>query len=164
MLSCDQNFLTADWKQRSVKCASSETQGQIAEARESQNGRKKMATKNNIVGREEPWGQVLTRPVPNSTGHSQFWLVPEILCVFLPNQRSAGREVVSCLLTRKSLDILALVRLARFCSRRKVSITAQNVQGIVRNIDGEIRWTFCRYWYSSVFPSVRDLFKDVLTD
>ena len=51
-----------------------------------------------------------------------------------------------------------------FCSRRKVSITAQNVQGIVRNIDGEIRWTFCRYWYSSVFPSVRDLFKDVLTD
>ena len=90
--------------------------------------------------------------------------MPEILCVFLPNQRSAGREVVSCLLTRKSLDILALVRLARFCSRRKVSITAQNVQGIVGKIDGEIRWTFCRYWYSSVFPSVRDLFKDVLTD
>ena len=60
--------------------------------------------------------------------------------------------------------ILALVRLARFCSKRKVSITAQNIQGIVRNIGGEIRWTFRRYWYSSVFPSVRDLFKDVLTD
>ena len=62
------------------------------------------------------------------------------------------------------IAILALVRLARFCSRRKVSITAQNVQRIVRNIGGEIRWTFRRYWYSSVFPSVRNLFKDVLTD
>ena len=62
------------------------------------------------------------------------------------------------------IAILALVRLARFCSRRKVSITTQNIQGIVRNIGGEIRWTFRRYWYGSVFPSVRDLFKDVLTD
>ena len=26
------------------------------------------------------------------------------------------------------------------------------------------RWTFRRYRYSSVFPSVRDLFKDVLPD
>ena len=62
------------------------------------------------------------------------------------------------------IAILALVRLARFCSRRKVSITAQNIQGIVRSIGGERRWTFRRYWYSSVFPSVRDLFKDALTD
>ena len=46
----------------------------------------------------------------------------------------------------------------------KVSITAQNVQEIVWNIGGEIRWTFPRYRYSSVFPSVRDLFKDVLPD
>ena len=62
------------------------------------------------------------------------------------------------------IAILALVRLARFCSRRKVSITAQNIQGIVRNIGGERRWTFRRYWYSSVFPSVRELFKDALTN
>ena len=91
--------------------------------------------------------------------------MPEILCDFLPNQRSAGRQVVSCLLTRKSLGRhTQLVRLARFCSRREVSITAQNVQEIVRNIGGKIRWTFRRYRYSSVFPSVRDLFKDVLPD
>ena len=93
--------------------------------------------------------------------------MPEILCVFLPNQRSAGREDVSCLLTRKSLVRqmhTRLVRLARFCSRRKVSITAQNVQEIVRNIGGEIRWTFRRYRYSGVFPCVRDLFKDFLPD
>ena len=92
--------------------------------------------------------------------------MPEILCVFLPNQRSAGREVVSCRVTRKSLDRhTRLVRLARFCSRRKVSITAQNVQEIVRNVGGEIRWAFRRYRYSSVFPGVRDLFiKDILPD
>ena len=97
-----------------------------------------------------------TRPVLNSRGNSQFWLVPEIPCVFLPNQRSVGREVLSCLLTRISIDRhTRLVRLARFCSRRKVSITAQNVRETVRNIGGEIRWTFRRYRYSSVFPSVR---------
>ena len=45
-----------------------------------------------------------------------------------------------------------LVHSVRFCLRvRNVSITAQNVQGIVRNIGGEIRWTFRRYRYSSVF-------------
>ena len=88
--------------------------------------------------------------------------MPEILCVFLPNQRSAGREVVSCLLTRKSLD--RHTRLGSFGKRRKVSITAQNIQGIVWNIGGEIRLTFRRYWNSSVSPSVRDLFKDVLPD
>ena len=58
--------------------------------------------------------------------------------------------------------------LARFVwqgfARGEVSITAQNVQEIVRNIGGEIRWTFRRYLCSSVFPGVRDLFKDVLTD
>ena len=91
--------------------------------------------------------------------------MPEIPCVFLPNQKSAGREVVSCLLTRKSLDRHThLVRLARFWSRRKVSITAQNIQGIVRNIGGEIRWTFRRYRSIAYFQVLRDLFKDVVPD
>ena len=40
------------------------------------------------------------------------------------------------------IAILDLVRLARFCSRRKVSITAQNIQGIVRNIGGEYAGPF----------------------
>ena len=88
--------------------------------------------------------------------------MPEILCDFLPNQRSAGRQVVSCLFTRKSLGRhTQLVRLAKFYLSREVLITAQNVQEIVRNTGGKIRW---RYRNSSVFPSVRDLFKDVLPD
>ena len=77
---------------------------------------------------------------------------------FCPIRGQAGREVVSCLLTRKSLD--RHTRLV--CLARNVSITAQNVWGIVQNIGREIRWTFRRYLYSSVFPSVRDLFEDVL--
>ena len=56
-----------------------------------------------------------------------------------------------------------LVRLARFCSRRK-SQSAQNVQEIVRNIGGEICWTFRRYRYSSIFSSVRGFCKEVLPD
>ena len=31
-----------------------------------------MAAKKNIVGEKSPWGQVLTRPVPNSRGNPQF--------------------------------------------------------------------------------------------
>ena len=31
-------------------------------------------------GEKSPWGQCLTRPVPNGRRHSGFWLVPENLC------------------------------------------------------------------------------------
>ena len=40
------------------------------------------------------------RPVPNGRGSSGFWLVPESLCFFLPNHRTARPGVASCLLTR----------------------------------------------------------------
>ena len=51
-----------------------------------------------------------------------------------------------------------------FAQGEKSQSQAQNVQEIVRNIGGKIRWIFRRYRNSSVFPRVRDLFKDVLPD
>ena len=47
------------------KPASSETQGQIVGARECLNGRKNMARRKVTNGEKSPWGQCLTRPVPN---------------------------------------------------------------------------------------------------
>ena len=43
-------------------------------------------------GEKSPWGQCLTRPVPNGRRRSDFWLVPENFCVFLPNQKSERRR------------------------------------------------------------------------
>ena len=57
--------------------ASLETQGQIVGARESLNGRKNMARRKVKNGEKSPWGQCLTRPVPNGRRGSGFWLVPE---------------------------------------------------------------------------------------
>ena len=53
---------------------SSETQGQIVGARESLNGRKNMARRKVKNGEKSPWGQCLTRPVPNGRRRSGFWL------------------------------------------------------------------------------------------
>ena len=49
---------------------SSETQGQIVRARESLNGRENKARRKVKNGEKSPWGQCLTRPVPN--GHRRF--------------------------------------------------------------------------------------------
>ena len=62
-----------------------DTQGQIVGARESLNGRENMARRKVKNSEKSPWGQCLTRPVPN--GRSGFWLVPENSCAFLPNQK-----------------------------------------------------------------------------
>ena len=56
---------------------SSETQGQIKGARESLNGRENMARRKVKNGEKSPWGQCLTRPVPNGRRRSGFRLVPE---------------------------------------------------------------------------------------
>ena len=63
--------------------ASSETQGQIAGARESLNGRKNLARRKVQNGEKSPWGQCPTRPVLNGRRRSAFWLVPENFCVLL---------------------------------------------------------------------------------
>ena len=52
----------------------SETQGPIVEARESLNGRENMARRKEKNGEKSPWGQWLTRPVPNGRRRSAFWL------------------------------------------------------------------------------------------
>ena len=70
------------------KCPSSETQGQMVGARESLIARENMARRKVNNGQKSPWGQCLTRPVPNCRGRSGFWLVPENFCVFLPNQKA----------------------------------------------------------------------------
>ena len=43
-------------------------------------------------GEKSPWAQCLTRPVPNGRRRSDFWLVPENFCVFLPNQNAEWRR------------------------------------------------------------------------
>ena len=72
--------------------ASSETQGQMVGARESLNGRKYMARRKVMNGEKSPWGQSLTRPVPNGRRRSNFWLVRGNFCVFLPNQEAERRR------------------------------------------------------------------------
>ena len=51
---------------------SSETQGQIVGTRESLNGWKNKARRKVKNGEKGPWGQCLTRPVPNSSRRSAF--------------------------------------------------------------------------------------------
>ena len=90
----------APWKSYNVKIkiqngvgASSETQGQIAGARESLNERQNMARRKVKNGEKSPWGQCLTRPVPNGRRRSAFWLVPENFCVFLFFLKSVQKRV-----------------------------------------------------------------------
>ena len=54
------------------KLPSSETQGQIVGSRESLDGRKNKARRKVKKGEKSPWGQCLTRPVPNGRRRSGF--------------------------------------------------------------------------------------------
>ena len=72
--------------------SSSETQGQIVGARESLNGRKNMARRKVKDGEKSPWGQCLTRPVPNGRCCSGFWFVAENLCFSGTNQKPERRR------------------------------------------------------------------------
>ena len=76
----------------SWSAASSETQGQILEARESLNGRENVARRKVKNGEKSPWEQCLTRPVPNGRRRSDFRLVAENFCVLLPNQKAERRR------------------------------------------------------------------------
>ena len=57
--------------------ASSQTQGQIVGRRESLNGQKNMTRRKVKNGEKSPWGQCLTRPVPNGR-RSLLFFVPYI--------------------------------------------------------------------------------------
>ena len=63
-------------------------------------GRKNMARRKVNNGEKSPWGQRLTRPVPNGRRRSRFWLVPENFCVFLPNQKPERRRPFGTCLVR----------------------------------------------------------------
>ena len=71
-----QNFISLSELERGFKeFTSSESQGQIVGTRESLNGRKNIyGTKIVKNGEKSPWGQCLTRPVPNGRRRSTFWL------------------------------------------------------------------------------------------
>ena len=66
-------FLIHHQKEKN-KNTSLETQKQILGTRESLNGRKNMARRKVKNGEKSPWGQCLTRPVPNGRRRSAFWL------------------------------------------------------------------------------------------
>ena len=69
-----QNFFSLSELERGFKeFTSSETQGQIVGTRESLNGQKNIyGTKIVKNGEKSPWGQCLTRPVPNGRRRSGF--------------------------------------------------------------------------------------------
>ena len=79
---------------------SSEIQGQIVGTRKSLNGRKSMAWRKVKNGEKSPWGQCLTRPVPNSCRHSVFWLVPGNLFFSGTNQKPEWRRLFGTGLVR----------------------------------------------------------------
>lgn len=85
------------------------------------------------VRAEEPLG---TLSYKTSSKQSQcIWLVPEILCVFLPNQSEVCFRILSCVLTpiyTRSLvaHLVCLGHRMRLCSRWKVSVSAHNVREI----------------------------------
>ena len=84
--------LTLNFKMANTFYPSSETQGQIKGARESLNGRKNMTRRKVKNGEKSPWGQCLTRPVPDGRRCSGFWLVAENLCFSGTNQKAERRR------------------------------------------------------------------------
>ena len=97
----------------------------------SKTGEKKFGRRKVKNAKKSPWGQCFNRPVPNGQASSGFWLVPENLCIFLPNHRAARLGAISRLLTRQ-LQCRPVAR--HVYSRRKVPITAQILGEIVRHI------------------------------
>ena len=71
---------------------SSETQGQIVGVRASLNRRKNMARRKVKNGKKSPWGQCLTRPVPNGSCRSAFWLGRKTQQFSGTNQKSEQRR------------------------------------------------------------------------
>ena len=61
-------------------------------ARESLNGRKNMARRKVKNGKKSPWGQCLTRPVPNDRRRSGFWLGRKTQKFSGTNQKSERRR------------------------------------------------------------------------
>ena len=141
----------------------SETQGQIVGARESLKGQKNMARRKVKNGEKSPWGQCLTRPVPNGRRSSGFWLVPENFCFSAQSQasRPMGRFVYpytewymngSCspCLSGPYAEALLEMKSSNLSTKFKAFPS-----DFTRESHRWIRWTFRRYRDSSVFKSLR---------
>ena len=108
-------------------------------------------------GRRAPGDIVLQDE--NDRSCSGIWLVPENLCVFLPNQNESMLWSPFMCLTRRCIrsSIARLVRLGRatmLCSRWKVSVSAHNV----REIDQIVRENLTRN-YTEYFRRYHKRFK-----
>ena len=88
------------YRMLAIKVPSSETQQQIVGTRESLNGRKNVVQRKVKDGEKSPWGQCLTRPVPNGRCSSGFWLVPENLFFSGTNQKPERRQPFGTSLVR----------------------------------------------------------------
>ena len=102
-------------------------------------------------GRKSLWGHCLTRLVPNGRSHSGIWLVPENLCVFLPNQSEVCFRVLSCVLTRicagsSVARLVCLGRATKLCSRWKVSVSAHNVREIDQIVRENLTRNYTEYF------------------
>ena len=66
----------------------------------SKTGEEKFGRRKVKNAKKSPWEQCFNGPVPNGQASSGFSLVPENLCIFLPNHRAARLGAISRLLTR----------------------------------------------------------------
>ena len=102
-------------------------------------------------GRKSPWGHCPTRLVPNGHSRSGIWLMPENLCVFLPNQSEVYFRVLSCVLTRRCTRssvarLVCLRRATKLCSRWKVSVSAYNVREIDQIVRKNLTINYTEYF------------------
>ena len=122
--------------QFSSDVTSSETQGQIAEARVSLNGQKKMATKKSIVV-----------VILNSVWCQKFFVF------FCPIRGQHTVKSFRVFLHRNHLiAILAWFVWQGFARGEKSQSQHKMYRKSFGKIGGEIRWTFRRYRYGSFFP------------
>ena len=143
---------------------SSKTQGQIVGARESLNGggRGNMPRRKVNNGKKSPWGQCLTRPVPNDRRRSGFWLVPKTFSFFSAQSQASrpmGRFVypyTECTWMAVACHVSPFVEALL---EMKSSNLSTKFKGFPLDFRREshrwIRWTFCRYRKSSVFKTLR---------
>ena len=137
-LHCDARAIDPEWWYfcESGPSTSSETQGLWVDFKS---------------GRKSPWGHCLTRLVPNGRSRSGIWLVPENLCVFLPNQSEVCFRVLSCVLTlictRSSVARLVCLGCAtKLCPRWKVSVSAHNVREIDQIVRENLTRNYTEYF------------------
>ena len=106
----------ATWLSSARCSASSETQGQ------SVGGGRNFAEKFSRTGEEAPGYQVLPDHFQTASRLPASDWAQKILCIIVPNRRTATLESLSCVLTRRLLSRLTCpARSPRLCLRVKLS-------------------------------------------